>query len=95
MEEMNKELMDNTVTEIVEEAADKLTFKENLMAYGLASVFAVGVVTTGYFAYKGVRALSNKVRNNVKGKMEEQTEQEEVVDIDENDIQETDNDTDN
>jgi hypothetical protein len=95
MEEMNKELMENTVTEIVEEAADKLTFKENVIAYGLAGVFAVGVATVGYFGYKGVKAISNKVKSNIKGKMEEQSEQEEFVDVEENNIHEVDDESDN
>lgn len=86
MEEMNKELMTNTVTEIVEEATDKLTFKENVIAYGLAGVFVVGVATTGYFAYKGAKAVVNKIKD--KKKIKEQSEEEEVIDINEGYIHE-------
>jgi hypothetical protein len=88
MEEMNKELLENGTIEIVEEVAEKLTFKENVLAYGLAGVFAVGVVTTGYFAVKGVKALSDKVRDNIKGKKVES--EQEVVDVEDEEIQDVD-----
>jgi hypothetical protein len=86
MEEMNKELMENTVTEVVEGAVDKLTFKETCLSYGIATVFGIGVVTTGYFAFKGVKAISKKIKKNVKGEMVE-SENDEVVDVDKEDIQ--------
>lgn len=86
MEEMNKGLMENTVTEIVEEAAEKLTFKENVIAYGMASVFVIGLSTVGYFGYKGVKTLAKNIKN--KKKFKEESEEEEVIDINENYIQE-------
>ena len=84
MEEMNNQVIENG-TEIVEEAVEKLTFKENLGAYALAGCFAVGVVATGVGLYKGVKWLYNKVKNNDKVGADENSN-EAVVDIDENEI---------
>lgn len=85
MEEMNKELMTNTVTEIVEEATDKLTFGENVAAYAIAGVFVTGIATIGYLGFKGGRALARKIR----AKKENITApEEEVIDINESYIHE-------
>jgi hypothetical protein len=85
MEEMNKEVMENTMTEVVEEATGKLTFGENLAAYGLAAVFSIGVVTTGYLGYKGVKALVGKIKS--KKQLSEESE-EETVEVEDTDIHE-------
>lgn len=79
MEEMNKEIMENTVTEIVEGTITKSTFKENLMAYSLAGVFVTGLATIGYLGYKGTKRLSKKIRN--KREQEVDLEQDEVTHI--------------
>jgi predicted DNA-binding transcriptional regulator len=85
MEEMNKEIVDNTVTEIVEETTKKLTFGENCLAYTLTGIFAVGVVTTGYLGYKGIKAAVKKIKN--KKEIEEETD-DNVVDVDHVEIHE-------
>ena len=63
MEEMNNLEMNQEVTEIVEAAAEKLTFGQNALAYGLATVFGVGVCTIGYGCFKGGRAIARKLRD--------------------------------
>ena len=83
MEEMNNQVIENG-TEIVEEVVEKLTFKENLGAYALAGFFAVGVVATGVGLYKGGKWLYNKAKRDVK--VVDDTSDETVVDIDEDDI---------
>ena len=85
MEEMNNQVIENG-TEIVEEAVEKLTFKENLGAYALAGFFAVGVITTGVGLYKGGKWLYNKAKKDVK--VVDDTSDEEVVDVEEHDIHE-------
>ena len=85
MEEMNNQVIENG-TEIVEEVVEKLTFKENLGAYALAGVFAVGVVATGVGLYKGGKWLYNKAKKDVK--VVDDTSDESVVDIYENEIHE-------
>ena len=85
MEEMNNQVIENG-TEIVEEAVEKLTFKENLGAYALAGFFAVGVVATGVGLYKGGKWLYNKAKKDVK--VVDDTSDEEVVDVEEHDIHE-------
>lgn len=85
MEEMNKEVMETGMTEIVEEVTEKLTFGQNAAAYGIAFVFGVGLATTAYAGYKGVRLLAGKIRSKkkiVKGAEEEET----VVDVEEDNI---------
>lgn len=87
MEEMNKEIMENGMTEIVEEVSDKLTFGQNAAAYGIAFVFGVGLATTAYAGYKGVKALAGKIRS--KKKIVEETEEDnDVVDVEHEDIHE-------
>ena len=86
MEEMNKEIMENGAIEIVEEVVEKLTFKENVIAYGLAGIFATGVVTIGYLGYKGTKAIVKNIRD--KKKYEAVESDEEIVDVNEEDIQE-------
>ena len=85
MEEMNNQVIENG-TEMVEEVVEKLTFKENLGAYALAGFFAVGVVATGVGLYKGGKWLYNKTKKDVK--VVDDTSDESVVDIDENEIHE-------
>lgn len=85
MEEMNKEAIENGVTEIVEEATEKLTFKQDLAAYALATIFGVGVATVGYGAYKGTKAMIGKIKN--KKKISEESDQE-VIDVEEENIHE-------
>ena len=85
MEEMNNQVIENG-TEIVEEVVEKLTFKENLGAYALAGVFAVGVVATGVGLYKGGKWLYNKAKKDVK--VVDDTSDEAVVDVEEDDIHE-------
>lgn len=86
MEEMNNQVIENG-TEIVEEVVEKLTFKENLGAYVLAGFFAVGVVATGVGLYKGGKWLLNKTKNTDKVGVDE-TSDEAVVDVEENNIHE-------
>ena len=85
MEEMNNQVIENG-TEIVEEAVEKLTFKENLGAYALAGFFAVGVVATGVGLYKGGKWLYNKAKKDVK--VVDDTSDEAVVDVEEDEIHE-------
>lgn len=89
MEEMNNKATENTVTEIVEEATDKLTFKENVMAYALAGVFVTGLATIGYLGYKGTKKLSNRIRNK---REESDVLEEEVINDVEHEVHETDED---
>ena len=63
MEEMQNLNVEETVTEMVEVATDKLTFKENCVAYVLAGVFVTGLTTIGYLGYKGTKKLANKIRD--------------------------------
>ena len=90
MEEMNKETMETTVTEVMEGATNKLSFKENIYAYALAGVFVTGLATIGYLGYKGTKKISNKFRN--KRKQEVVHEEQEVIDVEETDIHEVDED---
>ena len=83
MEEMNNQVIENG-TEIVEEVVEKLTFKENLGAYALAGFFAVGVVATGVGLYKGGKWLYNKAKKDVK--VVDDTSDEAVVDVEEDEI---------
>ena len=83
MEEMNKNI--DTVTEIVEEATDKLTLKQNIAAYGMAGVFGMGVLATGYGIFKGGKKLYKAIRgkkNDVSGS------EEDAVDVDYEEIHE-------
>lgn len=90
MEEMNKEIMDTTVTEVVEEATKKLTFKENVYAYALAGVFVTGLATIGYLGYKGTKKIGSKLMSKREQKVE--LEQCEAVDVEDENIQEVDED---
>ena len=83
MEEMNNQVIENG-TEMVEEVVEKLTFKENLGAYALAGFFAVGVVATGVGLYKGGKWLYNKAKKDVK--VVDDTSDESVVDVEEDEI---------
>lgn len=85
MEEMNN-VIENGAIEVVEEVTEKLSFKENCIAYGIAGIFGIGVVTTGYLAFKGGKKLYDTIKD--KKKIKEESEQEEVVDVEEDDIQE-------
>ena len=86
MEEMNKEIMENGAMEIVEEVTEKLTFKENLTAYGLAGVFGIGVVATGYLLVKGGKKAYNVIQSKRVKTVESKDEV--VVDVEEEDIHE-------
>ena len=77
MEEMDKNL--DTVTEIVEEVTEKLTFKQNCAAYGITAVFGVGVIATGYGIFKGGKKLYNTIKN---GKKKSGTSEEDAIDVD-------------
>jgi hypothetical protein len=57
MEEMQNLNVEDTITEVVEVATDKLTFKENILAYSLAGIFVTGLTTIGYLGYKGTKKL--------------------------------------
>ena len=81
MEEMNKEIMENGTMEIVEEVAEKLTFKENLAAYGLAGIFGLGVVTSGYLLVKGGKKLYDTIQSRRVKTVESKDEV--VVDVEE------------
>ena len=85
METMNNETMENTVTEVLEEATKKVTFGENLLAYTVAGVFAVGVATTGYLGYKGIKGIVNKIKTK---KETEVDSEDDVVDVEHVDIHE-------
>ena len=89
MKEMNKEIMENGAVEIVEEVAEKLTFKENCLAYGLAGIFGIGVVTTGYLAFKGGKKLYNTIKD--KRKLSEESDDESIVDVEDDEIHEVEN----
>ena len=84
MEEMNKEVMETGMTEIVEEVAEKITFKDNLTAYTLAGTFVVGAGTICYLAYKGGKKLGKMLYDKRKKAIE--SDEETVVDAEENDI---------
>ena len=86
MEEMNKEIMENGAMEIVEEVTEKLTFKENLTAYGLAGIFGIGVVTTGYLLIKGGKKAYDAIQSKRVKTVESKDEV--VVDVEEEDIHE-------
>ena len=86
MEEMNKEIMENGTMEIVEEVTEKLTFKENLTAYGLAGIFGIGVVTTGYLLIKGGKKAYDAIQSKRVKTVESKDEV--VVDVEEEDIHE-------
>jgi hypothetical protein len=86
MEEMNKEIMENGAIEIVEEVTDKLTFGQNCLAYALAGTFVIGVTTVGYLGYRGTKMLVNKIKDKKKITVEESGE--DIVDVEEEDIQE-------
>ena len=86
MEEMNKEIMENGAMEIVEEVTEKLTFKENLTAYGLAGVFGIGVVATGYLLIKGGKKAYDVIQSKRVKTVESKDEV--VVDVEEEDIHE-------
>ena len=81
MEEMDKNV--DTVTEIVEEVTDKLTFKQNCVSYGITAVFGVGVIATGYGLYKGGKKLYNTIKN---GKKKSGTSEENVMDVNFTDV---------
>jgi hypothetical protein len=70
MEEMQNLNVEDTVTEMVEVTTDKLTFKENVIAYSLAGIFVTGLVTVGYLGYKGTKKLANKIRDKKQSKVE-------------------------
>lgn len=79
MEELKNNLnVEDTVTEVVEVATDKLTFKENLMAYSLAGIFVTGLVTVGYLGYKGTKKLTKKIRDKKEAKVDIKETVEEV-----------------
>ena len=86
MEEMNKEIMENGAMEIVEEVTEKLTFKENLAAYGLAGIFGIGVVATGYLLVKGGQKAYDAIQSRRVKTVESKDEV--VVDVEEEDIHE-------
>jgi hypothetical protein len=85
MENMNNEVMENTVTEIVEGATEKLTFKDNVAAYGIATIFATGVVTIGYLGFKGAKAIASRIKE--KRNLKEESD-EGVIDVEDGDIRE-------
>ena len=89
MEEMNNKATENIVTEIVEESTDKISFKDNVMAYALAGVFVTGLATIGYLGYKGTKKLSNRIRNK---REESYVLEEEVINDVEDEVHETDKD---
>ena len=84
MEEMNKEVMETGMTEIVEEVAEKITFKDNLTAYTLAGTFAIGAGTICYLAYKGCKKLGKMLHDRRKKAIESTDET--VVDVEEENI---------
>jgi len=86
MEEMNKLNTENAMTEVVEEVTNKITFKENLLAYTLSGVFVTGLATISYLGYKGVKRLSKKVRNKKEEKVD--LKPGEVIDVDDESIHE-------
>lgn len=63
MEEMNNLEMNQEVTEAIAVATEKLTLGQNILAYGIATVFGIGVITIGYGGYKGGKALVGKIRS--------------------------------
>ena len=71
--------------EIVEEVTEKLTFGQNAAAYGIAFVFGVGLATTAYAGYKGVKSLAGKIKSKKKVVKESNDK---VIDIEEEDIHE-------
>lgn len=62
--------VEDTATGVVEVAADKLTFKENVLAYGMAGVFIIGLTTVGYLGYKGTKKLAKKIRDKKDSKVD-------------------------
>ena len=85
MENMNNEEIENTVTEMVEEATEKLSFKDNVAAYGIATIFATGVVTIGYLGFKGAKAIASKIKD--KRNLKEESD-EDVIDVEDENIRE-------
>ena len=81
MEEMDKNV--DTVTEIVEEVTEKLTFKQNCVSYGITAVFGVGIIVTGYGLYKGGKKLFSTIKN---GKKKSGTSEEDAIDVDYTDV---------
>lgn len=63
MEELKNINVEEPVVEIAEVVTEKLTFKENLAAYSLAGVFAIGVIATGYLGYKATNKIMDKIMN--------------------------------
>lgn len=92
MEEMNN-VIENEAVEIVEEVVEKLTFGQNIAAYALAGTFVVGVATVGYFGYKGTRKLIGKFKS--KKGIETNDHTGDVVDVEEEDIQDINDESEN
>ena len=85
MEEMNKEIMENGTTEIVEEVAEKVTLGQNIGAYALAGTFVIGVAAIGYLGYKETTKLVDKIRSK---RVKTVESEDKVVDVEEEDIHE-------
>ena len=85
MEEMNN-VIENGTMEIVEEVTEKLTLGQNATAYGLAFIFGVGLATTAYAGYKGVKLVAGKIKS--KRVKTVASKDEVVVDVEEEDIHE-------
>jgi len=93
MEEMQNLNVEDTVTEAVEVVTEKLTFKENLLAYGMAGIFATGLVTIGYLGYKGTKGLYYKIKDKRESKVEAEVVDKTDEDTDYDDFENNENDS--
>ena len=91
MEELKNINVEEPVVEMAEVVTEKLTFKENLAAYSLAGIFAIGVVATGYLGYK----VSSKIMDKIMAKKERKVIiDEEPATVENNDDEDDDNEED-
>ena len=91
MEEMNNTVIENINEEVVEGVTEQLTFGQTCASYALVGLIGVGAVTTAYLTVKGTKAIINHVKN--RKKSTEILEETEPVDIDECDMEDIHNET--
>ena len=92
MEEMKNVNVENTVNEVVEVVTEKLTFKENCIAYALAGVFVTGLTTVGYLGYKGGKKIVRKIKDKRESKVStEMKNSDDCVDVDYKTVRENEN----
>lgn len=81
MEEMKNLNVEDTITEVAEVVTDKLSFKENCIAYGLVGLVGIGAATVSYYGFKGGQKLYRAIKNK---RAKSATKHEIVVDVNDN-----------